>query len=154
MNLQSKLGITGKELKVLAEAGFSKEDWEKAFVLSDTEPDLRDPKDKEDLTNLLIQLMNEKQRLTNELLLLRKSHGFSDRLLCLVPLKHLERAYEPAKCGAEASRLERIEKDGNEVAANCEYHNEMRKVVFFTFLTFPMFLIDEILGLVRHMVPR
>jgi hypothetical protein len=83
-----------------------------------------------------------------------KSEGFSDRLLCLMPLKYRERAYEPAKCDAEASRLERLEKDGNEVAANREYHREMRKVVFFTFLTLPIFLMGEILARVQRMVAR
>lgn len=161
MNLQSKLG---EQLKGLAEARFSKEDWEKALILSHTEPDLRDPKDKEDLTNLLIKLMDEEQqrlwtkeqrlmaeeqRLMTELLL-RKSHGFSDRLLCLVPLKHREQAYEPSKCDAETNRLERFEKDGNELAANREYLCEIRKLVLSTFLALPGFYIGEILDQVRR----
>lgn len=145
---REQLGITGEQLRGLAEAGFSKEDWKKAFNLLRTEPVLGDPKDIEDLTNLLIRLMNEEQ------VLLRKSHGFSDRFLCFMPLKHLERTYEPAKCDAEASRLERLEEDGNEVAANLEYRREMRKVVFFTFLTLPIFLMGEIWAQVRRMVLR
>jgi hypothetical protein len=161
MNLQSKLlGITGElsaeliaaYLKDLAKAGFSKEDWEKAIALAHTKPELRDPKDKEDLTNLIIQLMDDEEQLRNELL--RKSHGFSDRLLCLMPLRYLERAYQPAKCDAAVTRLERLEKDGNEVAANREYHREMRKVVFFTFLTLPIFLMGEIWAQVGRMVSR
>lgn len=151
MNLQSKLG---EQLKGLAEARFSKEDWEKAFTLSHTKPELRDPKDKEDLTNLLLQLIkDEQQRLVNELLL-RKSHGFSDRLLCLVPLKHREQVYEPSKCDAEANRLERFEKDGDELAANREYRCEIRQLVLSTFLALPGFYIGEILDQIRRMVAR
>jgi hypothetical protein len=81
-------------------------------------------------------------------------NGFSDRLLVLMPPKQLERVYKPAKCDAEASRLESLLKDGDEVAANREYHREMCKVVFFTFLTLPIFLMGEILAQVRRMVAR
>jgi|ERR1700730_7742055 hypothetical protein len=81
-------------------------------------------------------------------------NDFSDRLLVLVPPQHLERAYEPSKCDAEANRLELLQKDGNEAAANRGYRREMCKVVLITFLTLPMFLMDEILGQVRRMVAR
>jgi len=79
---------------------------------------------------------------------------FSDRLLRFVPPKHLERAYEPSKYDAEAKRLERLEKDGNEVSANREYRHEMRKLVLSTLLTLPRFFIGEILGQVRRMIAR
>jgi hypothetical protein len=79
---------------------------------------------------------------------------FFDRLLGLMPLKYRERAYEPSKCDAETNRLERLEKDGNEVAANRGYRREMCKVVFIIFLALPMFLMGEILAQVRRMVAR
>jgi hypothetical protein len=79
---------------------------------------------------------------------------FSDRLLGLVPLKHREQAYEPSKCDAEANRLERLEKDGNEVAANREYRREIRKLVLSTFLALPRFYIGKFLHQIRRMVAR
>jgi hypothetical protein len=75
-------------------------------------------------------------------------------LLRLVPRKHLERAYEPSKCDAEANRLERLEKDENEVAANREYRRTILKLVLGTLLTLPMFFMSEILGQVRRMIAR
>jgi len=77
-----------------------------------------------------------------------------DQLLRLLPLRYLERAYEPSKWDAEANRVERFEKEGNVLAANHEYRREMRKVVLFTFLTLPIFLMGEVLAQVRRMVSR
>jgi hypothetical protein len=81
-------------------------------------------------------------------------NDFSDRLLGLLPLKHRERAYEPSKYDAEANRLERLEKDGNEEAANREYRREIRQLVLSTFLALPRFYVGEILDQIRRMVAR
>lgn len=81
-------------------------------------------------------------------------NDLSEQVLGLLSPKHLERAYEPSRCDAEASRLERWENDGNEVAANREYRREIRKLVLITFLTLPRFYIDEIWSQIRRMVAR
>jgi hypothetical protein len=78
----------------------------------------------------------------------------SDQLLGLMPHKYRERAYEPAKCDADASRLERFEKDGNDLAANREYRRVIRKLVLSTFLTLPRFYLDEIWSQIRRRVAR
>lgn len=80
--------------------------------------------------------------------------SFSDGFLRFVPRKHLERVYEPSKEEAEMDRLERFEKDGNEVAANREYCRQIREAVLMTLLTIPWFFISEIWGRVRRMVAR
>lgn len=82
------------------------------------------------------------------------SNDFSYRLLGLVAPKHLERTFEPSMCDAVANRLERVEKDGNEVAANLDCRREMCKAILMTFLTLPTFYIGEILSQIRRMVAR
>jgi hypothetical protein len=79
-------------------------------------------------------------------------NGFPDGLLRLVPRKHLDLVYEISKSDAEVNRLERLEKDGNQLAADREYRREIRKAVLGTFSTLPRFLIGEIFGHLRRIV--
>jgi hypothetical protein len=117
----------------------AKKDWLTRWISEFDQKDL--------LTEKLIRESERKLRKSIDF-----SNVFSEFLLHLVPLKHLERAYEPSKCDAEANRLERLEKDGNEAAANWEYRREINKVRLNTLLTLPRFLIGEIWGQVRRCV--